>query len=108
MVPSLIIERIETSVFHWLANQVDPLRSPATMLDLPNIHIIAAATNPEVAPNLDFMDCGGHGYVIIAAHESFLDAELVCLPRPIERAAAADGGPLRYRVSYRSPIWKPG
>jgi alkaline phosphatase D len=69
---------------------------------------IAAATNPEVAPNLDFMDCGGHGYVVVAAHESFLDAELVCLPRPIERALAADGGPLRYRVSYRSPIWKPG
>ncbi|HTB88217.1 MAG TPA: alkaline phosphatase D family protein [Steroidobacteraceae bacterium] len=69
---------------------------------------IAAATNPEVAPNLDFMDCGGHGYVVIAAHEAFLDAELVCLPRPIERAVAADGGPLRYRVSYRSPIWKPG
>ena len=44
----------------------------------------------------------------IAAHESFLDAELVCLPRPIERALSADGGPLRYRVSYRSPIWKPG
>jgi alkaline phosphatase D len=69
---------------------------------------IAAAANPEVAPNLDLMDCGGHGYVVITAHESFLDAELVCIPRPIEPAASADGGPLRYRVSYRSPIWKPG
>jgi alkaline phosphatase D len=69
---------------------------------------IRAAANPEVAPNLDLMDCGGHGYVVIAAHESFLDAELVCIPRPIERAPSADGGPLRYRVSYRSPIWKPG
>jgi alkaline phosphatase D len=69
---------------------------------------IAAAANPEAAPNLDLVDCGGHGYVVIAAHESFLDAELVCLPRPIEPALSADGGPLRYRVSYRSPIWKPG
>jgi alkaline phosphatase D len=69
---------------------------------------IAAAANPEVAPNLDLMDCGGHGYVVIAAHESFLDAELVCIPRPIERALSADGGALRYRVSYRAPIWKPG
>jgi alkaline phosphatase D len=70
--------------------------------------VIAAAANPEVAPNLDLMDCGGHGYVVIAAHESSLEAELVCIPRPIERAASADGGPLRYRVSYRAPIWKPG
>jgi alkaline phosphatase D len=54
------------------------------------------------------MDCGGHGYVLIAAHEAFLDAEVVCIPRPIERTLAADGGVLRYRVSYRSPIWKPG
>ncbi len=69
---------------------------------------IAAAANPEVAPNLDLMDCGGHGYVVIAAHESFLEAELVCIPRPLERALSADGGTLRYRVSYRSPIWKPG
>ena len=69
---------------------------------------IAAAANPEVAPNLDLMDCGGHGYVVITAHDSFLDAELVCIPRPIERALTADGGPLRYRVSYRSAVWKPG
>jgi alkaline phosphatase D len=69
---------------------------------------IAAAANPEVAPNLDLMDCGGHGYVLIAAHESSLDAELVCIPRPIERALSADGGAVRYRVSYRSAIWMPG
>jgi alkaline phosphatase D len=69
---------------------------------------IAAAANPEVAPNLDLMDCGGHGYVVITAQQSFLDAELVCIPRPIERSLSADGGALRYRVSYRSAIWKPG
>jgi alkaline phosphatase D len=70
--------------------------------------LIAAAANPEVAPNLDLVDVGGHGYVVISAHESFLEAELVCIPRPIERAFAADGGPLRYRVRYRSPLWKAG
>lgn len=69
---------------------------------------IAAAANPEVAPNLDLMDCGGHGYVVITAQRSFLDAELVCIPRPIERSLSADGGAVRYRVSYRSAIWKPG
>jgi len=69
---------------------------------------IAAAANSEVAPNLDLMDCGGHGYVVVAAHESFLDVELVCIPRPIRRAVSADGGDLRYRVGYRAPVWKPG
>ena len=69
---------------------------------------IAAAANSEVAPNLDLMDCGGHGYVVVAAHETFLDVELVCIPRPIRRAVSADGGDLRYRVAYRAPLWKPG
>ena len=69
---------------------------------------IAAAANSEVAPNLDLMDCGGHGYVVVAAHATFLDVELVCIPRPIRRAVSADGGDLRYRVAYRAPLWKPG
>jgi alkaline phosphatase D len=54
------------------------------------------------------MDCGGHGYVVVAAHATFLDVELVCIPRPIRRAVSADGGDLRYRVAYRAPLWKPG
>jgi alkaline phosphatase D len=70
--------------------------------------VIAAAANGEVAPNLDLMDCGGHGYVVITAHDSALEAELVCIPRPIQRSSSPDGGPLRYRVSYRTMIWRPG
>jgi alkaline phosphatase D len=69
---------------------------------------VAAAANPEVAPNLDFMDCGGHGYVVVTARAASLEAELVCIPRPIERAPANDGGPVRYRLLYRSPLWKAG
>jgi alkaline phosphatase D len=69
---------------------------------------IAAAANPEVAPNLDFVDVGGHGYVLITAHEASLEAELVCIPRPIQPAGSPDGGALRYRVKYRAMIWRAG
>jgi alkaline phosphatase D len=69
---------------------------------------VAAAANPQVAPNLDFMDCGGHGYVVVSARAASLEAELVCIPRPIERALTEDGGPVRYRLRYRSPLWSAG
>jgi alkaline phosphatase D len=34
--------------------------------------------------------------------------DFVCIPRPIERAAAPDGGPLRYRVRHEVPLWQSG
>jgi alkaline phosphatase D len=34
--------------------------------------------------------------------------EFVCIPRPIERAATPDGGPLRYRVRHEVALWRPG
>jgi alkaline phosphatase D len=34
--------------------------------------------------------------------------EFVCIPRPIERSAGADGGPLRYRVRHEVAIWRAG
>jgi len=30
-----------------------------------------------------------------------LTTEFVCIPRPVERASAVDGGPLAYRASHR-------
>jgi alkaline phosphatase D len=84
------------------------VKASLAMLQSKDPALIAAAANPQVAPNLDLVDVGGHGYVVISAHPSFLEAELVCIPRPIERASAADGGPLRYRVRYRSPLWSAG
>ncbi len=35
-----------------------------------------------------------------------LECEFVCIPRPIERATTPDGGPVRYRVVHRAPLWK--
>ena len=67
-----------------------------------------ALTNPDLAPHLSFVDMGGHGYAIVGAtHESF-ETEFVCIPRPLERSEQADGGPLNYRVKYRTRLWAKG
>ena len=67
-----------------------------------------AARNPEVAPHLSFVDMGGHGYSVVRATADQMSVEFVCIPRPLERNASADGGPLVYRVMHRLPMWKPG
>jgi hypothetical protein len=36
------------------------------------------------------------------------ECEFVCIPRPLERSPGADGGPLRYRVAHRVPLWGRG
>jgi alkaline phosphatase D len=64
--------------------------------------------NPEVAPHLSFLDWGGHGYAAVRVTEDELEVEFVCVPRPIERSSAADGGPLAYRVAHRVRRWSPG
>jgi alkaline phosphatase D len=67
-----------------------------------------AATNPDVAPHLEFVDMAGHGYAVVSAGPDAIDTEFVCIVRPITRAASPDGGPLRYRVSHRAKLWQPG
>jgi alkaline phosphatase D len=67
-----------------------------------------AARNPELAPHLVFADLGGHGYTMIRATPDALEAELVSIPRPIERSQQPDGGPLAYRVRLRAPLWSQG
>lgn len=52
-----------------------------------------------------FADLGGHGYAVVTAKPAELDVEFVCLPRPLERSAGADGGELAYRVAFRVPRW---
>jgi alkaline phosphatase D len=72
---------------------------------------VAAArqlSNPELAPHLSFLDLGGHGYAIVRANASQLECEFVCIQRPVERAEGRDGGPLRYRVVHRVPLWRAG
>jgi alkaline phosphatase D len=67
-----------------------------------------ALRNPELAPHLSFLDFNGHGYGVVTATADWIDTAFICIPRPIERAAGVDGGPLRYRVSHRANVWAPG
>ena len=73
--------------------------------DLAKAH---AVRNPDLAPHLTFVDAGGHGYATVRVDASKMVTEFVCIPRPIERSATPDGGPLRYRVRHEVPLWKAG
>jgi alkaline phosphatase D len=67
-----------------------------------------ALSNPDLAPHASFVDMGGHGYSVVRATGEFIETEFVCIPRPIERNLAPDGGPLRYRVAFRAAPWAAG
>ena len=62
----------------------------------------------DVAPHVRFVDMGGHGYSVVRATSDAIETEFVCIPRPIERSATPDGGPLRYRARFRTPLWQNG
>jgi alkaline phosphatase D len=66
------------------------------------------ASNPDLSPHLRFVDMGGHGYAILRVAADAAECEFVCIPRPLERSDSADGGPLRYRVVHRVPLWRRG
>lgn len=67
-----------------------------------------ALSNPALAPHLEFVDMGGHGYATVRANSDELRTEFVCIPRPIERSERPDGGPLRYRLVHRAKLWRAG
>ena len=67
-----------------------------------------SASNPALSPHLTFVDMGGHGYATVRLASDAMECEFVCIPRPLERSAGADGGPLRYRVVHRVPLWAKG
>ena len=72
---------------------------------------VAAArklSNPELSPHLSFVDMAGHGYAVVTVSGKALESEFVCIPRPLERSATPDGGPLAYRVTHRAPLWRKG
>jgi alkaline phosphatase D len=73
--------------------------------DLAKAH---AVSNPELSPHLEFVDLGGHGYGVVSVDASRMVTDFVCIPRPIERAATPDGGPLRYRVRHEVALWQAG
>jgi alkaline phosphatase D len=65
-------------------------------------------SNPDNAPHVAFVDMGGHGYARVTAGAQHFATEFVCIPRPIEKSSGVDGGPLRYRVVHRAPLWRAG
>jgi len=65
-------------------------------------------SNPDLAPHLEFVDLGGHGYAKVRLSADAMRTEFVCIPRPITRSEKPDGGPLRYRVLHTAPLWKSG
>jgi alkaline phosphatase D len=67
-----------------------------------------ALSNSEMSPHLRFVDVSGHGYATVRVSPTEIQSEFVCIPRPIERTEAADGGPIRYRVRHVAKLWKPG
>jgi alkaline phosphatase D len=67
-----------------------------------------ALSNPSLAPHLEFLDLGGHGYARVRLSADEMRTEFVCIPRPVTRSDRPDGGPLRYRVVHVAPLWRPG
>ncbi len=67
-----------------------------------------AVSNPDNAPHVSFVDMGGHGYSVVRVTTDAIETEFVCIPRPLERSATDDGGPLRYRARFRTAMWKHG
>jgi alkaline phosphatase D len=65
-------------------------------------------SNADLSPHVSFVDMGGHGYSVVTATNSALETEFVCIPRPLERSAGEDGGPILYRVRHRTERWRPG
>ena len=67
-----------------------------------------ALSNPQLAPHLEFIDAGGHGYAKVRLTGDEMRTEFVCIPRPITRSGTPDGGPLRYRVVLSAKLWHAG
>jgi alkaline phosphatase D len=65
-------------------------------------------SNPDLAPHLEFVDMGAHGYAKVRLSADQMRTEFVCIPRPITRSERPDGGPIRYRVSHTAALWKSG
>jgi alkaline phosphatase D len=84
------------------------VKSALTLAETGDVARARAARNPNVSPNLTFADYAGHGYATVRATAAELETEFVCIPRPLERNEASDGGPLIYRAIHRVRNWRPG
>jgi alkaline phosphatase D len=65
-------------------------------------------SNPDLAPHLEFIDLGGHGYATVRLSADEMRTDFVCIPRPLTRSEKPDGGPINYRVSHHAKLWRKG
>jgi alkaline phosphatase D len=80
-------------------------------LEYAKIHDLTRAralSNPDLAPHVEFVDLGGHGYAKVQLSADEMRTEFVCIPRPITRSESSDGGPMRYRVVHTAKLWRSG
>jgi alkaline phosphatase D len=84
------------------------VRSALTLQQTHDAAAALAAGNSQVAPHLSFADVGGHGYAVVRAGADAVEVEFICLPRPLERSARDDGGPVAYRLAQRVERWQAG
>jgi hypothetical protein len=66
------------------------------------------ALQSDLAPHLEFVDLGGHGYAKVRLSADAMRSEFICIPRPITRSEKPDAGPLRYRTLHTAALWKSG
>jgi len=63
-----------------------------------------AATNPDVAPHLKFVDMAGHAYAVVSAEPEAIDTEFACIVRPIMRATTRRRPAALPGVALRKPV----
>jgi alkaline phosphatase D len=73
-----------------------------------NVSKARRLSNPQLSPHVSFVDMGGHGYAVVRASREQIEAEFVCIPRPIKRSEQENGGPLRYRAIHTAKLWAKG
>jgi alkaline phosphatase D len=107
--PLFLVER-EGGKFDWTHNMLlrHGVRSCLEYAKSFDLAKARSLSNPDLAPHLEFVDLGGHGYAKVRLSANALRTEFVCIPRPIVRSERPDGGPLRYRVVHTAALWKGG
>ncbi|MGZ8407275.1 MAG: alkaline phosphatase D family protein [Caulobacteraceae bacterium] len=108
--PLFITNRPGDSKPHWTYNML-ARHGVRSCLDYAKNFDLARAwslSNPDLAPHLEFLDMGGHGYATVRLSAQEMRTEFVCIPRPITRSERPDGGPLRYRVVHTASLWRAG
>jgi alkaline phosphatase D len=108
--PLFLADRVAGSAPAWTYNMLlrHGVRACLDYAKHFDLHRAQSLSNPDLAPHLEFVDLGGHGYAKVRLSADEMRTEFVCIPRPVARSERPDGGPLRYRVVHTAALWKSG